>query len=397
MTEPSTAAATNEKPDWWFLLGPRYASRLISKRLLDLRVSKAGCGVAPWPPQPGLSVSAAKSTIDLRPAWGPVLDQGELTSCMSNALAGLVRYLAAKSGIEIEPSRLYLHSKARLLAAPGFGLATLRDVAHGFGWAAGQGVCPEVLWPTLAARLNDVPPANCDLAAADCKLSGGYDLMANTKTSSDVLSNVLAALSMRLPVLVAFRAYSSFLSEPVAKSGSVPVPNLLTETLEGGHEAVIVGYIPATDQYILANSYGASWGKDGFAFLPAAFVGNSKICFELTVFTHVICPALASVSTLAPIATTTTDPAALMAKALESAKMAQLTANAAVHTATQALESANIATKAANAASIAANAAAAAASSAIAMSKKAAISAAATLSAVNSAAASAASAPTRNK
>jgi hypothetical protein len=373
-----------EKADWWFLLGPRYAARLIQPHKLPLRKLRAGRGATPWPPHNNAAYNTSGNNIegkkcetvgsDLRSGWGEPYDQGEICSCTANALAGVIRYLAAKWGVKIDPSRMYLFVKERLMANPGKPLKdTGSDVAFGVTWATDQGVCPELLCPYILARVNDIPPPVCDVAAANCKISGAYDLMANTKSSADVLANIQSALSKGFPVLMAFEVYSSFMSETVAKSGSVPMPNVKTEKLEGGHEVAIVGYIPQTDQYIIANSWGPSWASKGFCFFPAAFIANSKLCFELLAFTQVIVPPTPPAPKPAPAVTN--DPAAALAKALEAVKLAQATVNAAVSAATQAANAANIASNAANAASIAANAAALAANSAVAAAKKASIAA----------------------
>lgn len=39
-----------------------------------------------------------------------------------------------------------------------------------------------------------------------------------------------------------------------------------------GHAVTLVGYVPAEDQFIIRNSWGEKWGKDGFAFATRNYV-----------------------------------------------------------------------------------------------------------------------------
>jgi len=279
----------------WSTLKEKYAGKLIHKSKLSLYRQHSRRHALPWHASgltaPNVKAGATGLAVDLRPGWGPVYDQLDVGSCTANALAAIIRYLLLKTlNQSFPPSRLYIYAKERMLDAPGQPLTDSgSDVSYGLSWCTSKGVCSETLWAYNPANVNVVPPASCDVAAASHKLSGAYDLMAGTKTSANVLTNIQSALSHGLPVLMAFEVYSSFMSDAVAKTGVIPLPNTKTENLEGGHEIAIIGYIPTTDMYICANSWG-SWALDGFCLFPSAYIANSTLTMELLAFTTVTAP-----------------------------------------------------------------------------------------------------------
>jgi C1A family cysteine protease len=82
---------------------------------------------------------------------------------------------------------------------------------------------------------------------------------------------------------MAIMVYSSFMTNTVAKNGIVPMPNTQTETQEGGHCVCIVGYNDATQMFKCANSWGTSWGINGYFFLPYNYVINTALAGDLCI------------------------------------------------------------------------------------------------------------------
>src|SRR4051794_17997616 len=94
-------------------------------------------------------LAALPSRVDLRMgavALPPVQDQGELNSCTAHVLAAAVQH--ARPG-DPAPSRLFIYYNERadegtLGHDPHGRPVQMRD---GLRTVAGQGVCPEELWP----------------------------------------------------------------------------------------------------------------------------------------------------------------------------------------------------------------------------------------------------------
>ncbi len=272
-----------------------YRGRLIPPgRLLERAASARNCKLPGLPThyqqklvRPGagsdISIAAVSSPIDLRAKCPPIYDQGAIGSCTANAIAFYYQYLAVDKSFL--PSRMYIYAKERLLGAPGQPLTDSgSDAALGLSWISGHGVCPESDWPYVAANVNLIPPAKCDTDAAANKITGAYNLGAGGVSQTQIVTNIEVALANALPVLLAFSVYESFMCAQVAATGIVPVPNTRTEALDGGHEVVIVGILPAQSLFVVANSWGAGWGDRGYFYLPFAYVLNSNLAFEFLAF-----------------------------------------------------------------------------------------------------------------
>jgi C1A family cysteine protease len=74
--------------------------------------------------------------------------------------------------------------------------------------------------------------------------------------------------------------YSSFLSDTVSKTGMVPMPNTQTETLEGGHCVLMIGYSDSMQTFLCVNSWGPSWGNRGLFSIPYLYVTNPDLAAD---------------------------------------------------------------------------------------------------------------------
>jgi C1A family cysteine protease len=64
----------------------------------------------------------------------------------------------------------------------------------------------------------------------------------------------------------------------VARTGIVPVPEKWEQSL-GGHAMCVVGYkrINRKDYMIVRNSWGDSWGDNGYCYIPMSFISKKYI------------------------------------------------------------------------------------------------------------------------
>jgi C1A family cysteine protease len=49
----------------------------------------------------------------------------------------------------------------------------------------------------------------------------------------------------------------------------------------GGHAILAVGYHDADQRFIMRNSWGTSWGMQGYFTIPYAYLTNSNLCDDL--------------------------------------------------------------------------------------------------------------------
>ena len=60
----------------------------------------------------------------------------------------------------------------------------------------------------------------------------------------------------------------------------MPIPHP-DETVLGGHEVLVVGYLTGEPHYALVrNSWGTSWGLDGYFLMPWGFLLDPRMCSD---------------------------------------------------------------------------------------------------------------------
>ena len=73
-----------------------------------------------------------------------------------------------------------------------------------------------------------------------------------------------------------FQVYETFESKQVASTGDVPLP-ATGEQLLGGHAVMAVGYDDSRSRFLVRNSWGAKWGKDGYFTMPYPYLTESNL------------------------------------------------------------------------------------------------------------------------
>jgi len=207
---------------------------------------------------------------DLRAECPPVYDQGDLNSCTANAIAAAVEFDQIKQGVKVfMPSRLFIYYNERAMerGARSDSGAAIRD---GIKSIAGQGVCPETVWPYDAAKFADKPSPECYKEAAACQAIS-YRRLASTN-----LNQLKGCIASECPFVFGFTVYDAFESDAVARTGelSLPAPG---EQTQGGHAVLAVGYDDATQRFTVRNSWGAAWGLDGYFTMPYAYLTNPNL------------------------------------------------------------------------------------------------------------------------
>jgi C1A family cysteine protease len=198
-------------------------------------------------------------SVDLRSKCPPIFDQGDLGSCTANAG---VRARMMLTGETTMLSRLYLYYQERVIegtVGEDAG-AQMRDIGKAM---FNCGICPELDFPYDVTKFAEKPSQIEDLDALKYKI-GHY-------TSVPDIDGIRQVLALKQqPVMTGIDVYASFESADVAKTGKVPIPKMSERKL-GGHAVCIVGYDDTKKWFILANSWGETWGDKGYFYLPYDF------------------------------------------------------------------------------------------------------------------------------
>lgn len=199
----------------------------------------------------------------------PVWDQGQLGSCTAHSVGAAFTFAHAKAGHpKFDPSRLWIYYQERVIegtVAQDAG-AMIRD---GFKVCANLGVAPTSDWPYDITTFSHAPSAKAVTDALKHK-SVAY------RAVSQDLTAIKSALVSGFPVSFGFTVYASFESPAVAASGDAPMP-AHNERMLGGHAVLLVGYDDPSQRFLVRNSWGTTWGKQGYFTMPYAYVISASL------------------------------------------------------------------------------------------------------------------------
>jgi C1A family cysteine protease len=228
-------------------------------------------------------LTALPPKVDLRPACPAVYDQGQIGSCTANAIAGSVQFarMKEKRTNAFTPSRLFIYYNERDMehtVALDNG-AQLRD---GLKSVSKVGVCPEKDWPyddtpadpgthlfPQGAQETKKPTGDAYADAKKC-LAVSYQRINQT------LSQLKGCLAEGFPFVFGFAVFSSWLGASGTPATVVPLPSA-SDSDEGGHAVMAVGYDDADGMFAFRNSWGTDVGDGGYFKIPYAYLLDNRL------------------------------------------------------------------------------------------------------------------------
>ncbi len=226
------------------------------------------------------AAAKAPTKVDLRQWCSGVEDQGEIGSCTAHAGVGMIEYYQRKAyGKHINASRSFLYKTTRKLGGfTGDSGAFLRTT---IGAMAVFGVVPEQYWPYKIADFDKEPSAFCYAFAQSFQSLVYYRLDPPSASPAEVLKSIKSHLASQMPAMFGFSVFESIYDD---NSGKIPLPTN-KEELVGGHAVMAVGYDDSLKikntragaketkgAFLIRNSWGKSWGQDGYGWIPYAYV-----------------------------------------------------------------------------------------------------------------------------
>lgn len=208
------------------------------------------------------------AAVDLRPLFPePPWDQGEMGSCIFQALAAALQYQLVRQGFPVwMPSRLFWYYNVRQAEGTGSEDAG-GQIRTGIKEFNRLGACYEALWPYDAAHFAPRPDPAC-YEVAENHQALRYARVQQYST------HLKAALAEGAPIIFGATLYQSFESEAVRTSGIVPYPDRLEAPI-GGHAMLAVGYEGA--DVIVRNSWGPGWGQGGYCRMPFDYLCSTNL------------------------------------------------------------------------------------------------------------------------
>jgi len=219
---------------------------------------------------PIAAIGTLPTNIDLTSACPPVYDQGQLGSCTANAIAGAIQFEQMKQNLAqiFTPSRLFIYYNERDMEGTvnSDSGAQIRDGMKSVGLL---GDCPEDMWPYVIANFAEKPSDACYQTALQHKA------ILYQRVVRDLIQ-MKGCLASGYPFVFGFTVYESFETQQVAQTGHAPMPQH-REKMLGGHAVMAVGYDDANQRFIVRNSWGTSWGMQGYFTLPYAYFTSRNL------------------------------------------------------------------------------------------------------------------------
>jgi len=223
---------------------------------------------------PGDKKKDLPAQVDLRPnEHFEIYDQGYLGSCTANAIGAAFHFAQIKEGVtDFVPSRLFIYYNERAMegSVNQDAGAYIRD---GIKSVYQLGACHESMWPYDENRFTEAPKERCyqDASLNKCK---SY---ARVPQNLDDLRGCIAG---GLPFVFGFAVFESFMTQEVATTGIVPMPQQF-ESILGGHAVQAIGYDDENQWFIVRNSWGEGWGDKGYFYLPYEYMANPQLVGDL--------------------------------------------------------------------------------------------------------------------
>ncbi len=234
---------------------------------------------------PRLSLINPPPLVDLREQMPGVYDQGKIGSCTANAIAAAFEFELTRQHLtDFMPSRLFIYYNERAMEGH-VNYDSGAQIRDGIKSVATIGVCPETEWPyddtpaltdggpwPPSAHAGQQPPQSCYTDAKQSVALSYHRIIPNI----DQLKGCLAG---GFPFVFGFTVYADFESPTVAHTGDAQLPTSGEQVL-GGHAVLAVGYDDSTQRFLARNSWGTTWGKQGYFTLPYAYLTEGGLASD---------------------------------------------------------------------------------------------------------------------
>lgn len=223
------------------------------------------------------------SSTDLSQWCSPIGDQGNVGSCTAFATSGLMEYFYKKNAGSQTPlfseKFIYYVTRVNVEGWPanedsGCYLRDSLKCVNKYGSSL-ESQFPYLLPGQTDSNYAQTPPPSVYTAALSYKVSQYVSVPSlNTQQGID---NLKAMLSNGTAFVGGIVCYSNFFSDI---KGVIPMPS---GQAIGGHAILFVGYDDSKSLFKFKNSWGTSWGDNGYGYLPYKYFTSGNVVEAWTV------------------------------------------------------------------------------------------------------------------
>ncbi len=210
-----------------------------------------------------LKLPAVRS-LSSEPYISQVEDQESLGSCTCNASSSAEEMVLKRGGRSVQLSRLWLYAEVRKLERTPLTEDSGAQIRNVMKVLAKKGCPLEPLYPYDLHLWTSNPPPTLEAEAIKNQVVVYYRCPG--------LTQIRASIAQGFPVAGGFRCPVTLTSDQTAQTGIVKYAPV--EGFDGGHAVIFTGYNDKTRLLEFQNSWGVGWGKDGYGYLPYAYVDN---------------------------------------------------------------------------------------------------------------------------
>jgi len=217
--------------------------------------------------------------VDLRRYCPPVQYQGDVGACTAHALAAAMHHeqLVQKMPATL-PSRRFIYYNERIIRGEKR-LNHELNMRRALKVTAKIGACPESTFPYKNSKRAALkkPPEHAYKAAVKLKVGEYYRIALLSVARERFLRNLKNCLADGHPVVFGFKMFHSFYVPPTGKwkDGIMPTPGGPGDYWDGGHAVMAVGYDDRKQAVLVRNSWGKSWGIEGYFWMPYKLISDS--------------------------------------------------------------------------------------------------------------------------
>jgi len=135
-----------------------------------------------------------------------------------------------------------------------------------------KGACLMNSWPFDLEKVNKKPDEQCWDEAMSYKISKAMRIPCEVEAMKQCLAE-------GYPIIFGLKLTQRFFCPPPSGMIPTPDPDDPKSAAHGLHAMLIVGYNARQEVFIVRNSWGTSWGVDGYAYLRYDYIANEEFNF----------------------------------------------------------------------------------------------------------------------